>query len=116
MEDQKKFNFWMRWKAILLMIENVKPFIVQNLGKYERQQWMNAEFENSENRLSQERTYKHFIVELYHAKPLDGYTWLNGSKAGRMIHVGSVDAPITVDDIKATILEFWKLTGKEKAD
>ena len=29
----------------LLGIENVKPFVVQNLGKYERQQWMNAEFE-----------------------------------------------------------------------
>jgi SAM-dependent methyltransferase len=99
----------------LLGIENVKPFIVQNLGKYERQQWMNAEFENSENRLSQERIYKHFIIELYHAKPLDGYTWLNGSKAGRMIHVGSVEAPVTVDDIKATILEFWKLIGKEKS-
>ncbi|MDO9339854.1 MAG: site-specific DNA-methyltransferase, partial [Bacteroidales bacterium] len=98
----------------LLGIGNVKPFIVQNLGKYERQQWMNAEFENSENRLLQERTYKHFIIELYHAKPLDGYTWLNGSKAGRMIHVGSVEAPVTVDDIKATIIEFWRLVGKEK--
>ena len=29
----------------LLGIENVKPFVVQNLGKYERQQWMTAEFE-----------------------------------------------------------------------
>ena len=98
-----------------LGITNVKPFIVQNLGKYERQQWMNAEFENPEDRLIQERTYKHFIIELYHAKPLDGYTWLHGAKAGRLVHVGNVDAPVTVDDIKATILEFWKLTGKEKA-
>ncbi len=100
----------------LLGIDNVKPFIVQNLGKYERQQWMEAEFENPENRLQQERTYKHFIIELYHAKPLDGYTWLHGAKAGRMVHVGNVEAPVTVDDIKATILEFWKLTGKEKAE
>lgn len=98
-----------------LGIDNVKPFIVQNLGKYERQQWMNAEFENPENRLHQEKTYKHFISELYHAKPLDGYTWIHGAKAGRMIHVGSVEAPVTVDDIKATILEFWKLVGKEKS-
>lgn len=99
----------------LLGIDNVKPFIVQNLGKYERQQWMNAEFENPENRLQQERAYKHFIIELYHAKPLNGYTWVHGAKAGRMVHVGNVEAPVTVDDIKATILEFWKLTGKEKA-
>jgi hypothetical protein len=32
-----------------------------------------------------------------------------------MIHVGNVDTPVTVDDIKATIKEFWKLVGKEKA-
>ncbi|NCC74448.1 MAG: site-specific DNA-methyltransferase, partial [Sphingobacteriia bacterium] len=98
-----------------LGIENVKPFIVQNLGKYERQQWINAEFENAENRLQQEKTYRHFINELYHAKPLDGYTWIHGAKAGRMIHVGSVETPVTVEDIKATILEFWKLVGKEKS-
>ena len=76
---------------------------------------MNAEFENPENRLHQEKTYKHFICELYHAKPLDGYTYIHGAKAGRMIHVGNVEAPVTVDDIKATILEFWKLVGKEKS-
>jgi adenine-specific DNA-methyltransferase len=98
-----------------LGINNVKPFIVQNLGKYERQQWMNAEFENPEDRLIQEKTYRHFILELYHAKPLDGYTWLHGAKAGKMIHVGGVETPVTVDDIKATIKEFWKLVGKEKS-
>ncbi len=97
-----------------LGIENVKPFIVQNLGKYERQQWMNAEFENPEDRLLQEKAYKHFIIELYHAKSLDGHVWLHGAKSGRMVHVGNVEAPVTVDDIKATIKEFWKLVGKEK--
>ena len=98
-----------------LGIDNIKPFIVQNLGKYERQQWMNAEFENPENRLLQERTYKHFIIELYHAKPLDGYLWLHGAKSARMVHVGNVEAPVTVEDIKSTIVEFWKLVGKEKS-
>jgi adenine-specific DNA-methyltransferase len=98
-----------------LGINNVKPFIVQNLGKYERQQWMNAEFESPEDRLEQEKTYRHFILELYHAKSLDGYTWLHGAKAGKMIHVGGVETPVTVDDIKATIKEFWKLVGKEKS-
>ncbi|MDZ4808198.1 MAG: site-specific DNA-methyltransferase [Bacteroidota bacterium] len=96
----------------LLGIGNVKPFIVQNLGKYERQQWMNAEFENPEDRLKQERIYKHFIIELYHAKSLDGHVWLHGAKAGRMVHVGNVEAPVTVEDIKSTIKEFWKLIGK----
>jgi adenine-specific DNA-methyltransferase len=98
-----------------LGIQNVKPFIVQNLGKYERQQWVNAEFENPEDRIKQEKSYRNFILELYHAKAIDGYTWLHGAKAGKMIHVGSVETPVTVDDIKATIKEFWKLVGKEKS-
>lgn len=96
----------------LLGIANVRPFVVQNLGKYERQQWMKVEFENVENRLSQEKAYKRFISELYHAQPLEGYTWLHGAKAGRMVHIGSVEAPVTVEDIKASIIEFWKLAGK----
>ncbi len=99
----------------LLGIENIKPFIVQNLGKYERQQWMNAEFENPEDRIQQEKAYKHFIIELYQAKSLNGYTWLHGAKAGRMVHVGNVEAPVTVEDIKSTIKEFWQLIGKEKS-
>ncbi len=99
----------------LLAIENVKPFTVQNLGKYERQQWMNAEFDHPENRIAQERAYRRFILDLYHAQPLDGYAWLHGAKAGRMAHVGSVDAPVTVEDIKQTILEFWKIVGKDAA-
>jgi hypothetical protein len=93
----------------------VKPFIVQNLGKYERQQWMMSEFENPENRILQEKAYKHFIIELYHAKPMNGYNWLHGSKAGRLVHVGNVDAPVAVEDIKSTIKEFWQLIGKEKS-
>lgn len=99
----------------LLGIPNVKPFVVQNLGKYERQQWMKAEFDNPQGRIEQEKAYKNFICELYHANPLEGYTWIHGAKAGRMIHVGSVEAPVTTEDIKQTILEFWKLAGKEKS-
>lgn len=98
-----------------LGIQDIRPFVVQNLGKYERQQWVQAEFDNPQGRLQQEKSYKNFLCELYHAKPLEGYTWIHGAKAGRMIHVGSVETPITVDDIKAAILEFWKLVGKEKS-
>lgn len=98
-----------------LGITGVKPFVVQNLGKYERQQWVNTEFENPEDRLIQEKSYRKFILDLYHAKTIEGYIWLHGAKAGKMIHVGNVETPVTVDDIKATIKEFWKLVGKEKA-
>lgn len=98
-----------------LGIPDLKPFVVQNLGKYERQQWVQAEFDDPQGRWQQEKAYKNFITELYHAKPIDGYTWLHGAKAGRMVHIGNVETPVTVEDIKASILEFWKLVGKEKA-
>ena len=99
----------------LLGIPSVKPFTVQNLGKYERQQWLAAEFEHPQNRMAQERAYRRFILDLYHAQALDGHAWLHGAKAGRLAHVGTVDAPVTVEDIKQTILEFWKLVGKDAA-
>jgi DNA modification methylase len=98
----------------LLGIENVKPFVVQNLGKYERQQWAKAEFENPESRAIQDKAYHNFILELYDAEPLTGYIWLHGAKAGRMIHVGSVDAPVSLGDIKNISQEFWKAVGKSK--
>ena len=52
---------------------------------------------------------------MYHAEPLDGHAWLHGAKAGRLIHIGTVDAPVTVEDIKQTIREFWKLVGNDAA-
>ena len=99
----------------LLGIPNVAPFIVQNLGTYERQQWMAAEFQPPHDRLAIERRYRRFILDLYHAEPLDGHAWLHGAKAGRLVHIGTVDAPVTVEDIKQTIREFWKLVGKDAA-
>lgn len=99
----------------LLNNVSIQPFLVQNLGKYERQQWIASEFDLTESRFKIEQAYRHFIIDLYHSKPLDGYTWLHGAKAGRMVHVGSVEAPVTVEDIKATIKEFWKMAGGENA-
>jgi adenine-specific DNA-methyltransferase len=97
----------------LLGIQNVKPFIVQNLGKYERQQWIETEFEDNESKIAVQKRYKQFITELYHGDQLDGYDWIHGVKNGRMIHVGNVEAPITIEDIKAAILEYWKLSSSD---
>ena len=99
----------------LLGMPNVAPFIVQNLGTYERQQWMAAEFQPPHDRVAQDRAYRRFILDLYHAEPFDGHAWLHGAKAGRLIHIGTVDAPVTVEDIKQTIREFWKLVGNDAA-
>jgi hypothetical protein len=101
-----------------LSIEGVKPFVVQNLGKYERQAWMTAEFSGSARLLPSNELirYYNFILELYHAMPINGYRWLHGIRAGRMVHVGSVDAPITIGDVKGIVTEFWKAVGKNVGD
>ena len=98
----------------LLQIPNIKPFIVQNLGKYERQQWIAAEFHNPDNRFEQEKAYRDFIIGLYHAQPVKGYVYLHGAKAGRMVHVGAVDAPVCIGDVMAIVNEFWQSAGKSK--
>ncbi len=101
----------------LLQIPNVRPFIVQNLGKYERQVWQIGEFgdgDTAEAIAKRQKAYTEFILKLYGARPVYGYTWLHGIKAGRMVHVGSVDAPITVADVTNIIAEFKKAIGTGK--
>jgi len=101
----------------LLGVPGVKPFVVQNLGKYERQAWQVAEFpSNGKNRLEEQRereaNYRKFILELYHATPVSGHVWLHGVKAGRMVHVAAVHAPVTRADVNAIAAEVWKASGK----
>jgi adenine-specific DNA-methyltransferase len=96
----------------LLGIENVKPFTVQNLGKYERQAWQTAEF--GENAEALTRAYREFILSLYRAKPLNGYVWLHGVRSGRLVHVGGVDAPVSQQDVAQIAAEFKRMTGTGK--
>ena len=97
----------------LLSLAGVKAFIVQNLGKYERQVWQQTEFHDADGcaiKQQQEReaAYRQFVLELYHANPMSGFVWLHGIKAGRMVHVGAVDAPVTIADVKSIAREVWK--------
>ncbi|MXX84457.1 MAG: site-specific DNA-methyltransferase, partial [Chloroflexi bacterium] len=90
----------------LLAIENVRPFVVQNLGKYERQHWQRAEFGTAA-----QLTYRKFILDLYRAQPVAGYTWLHGAKGGRMVHVGAVDSPVAQGDVRSIAIEFQHAIG-----
>lgn len=98
----------------LLSMNGVKPFTVENLGKYERQAWQTAEFHASSGEDSFERqglreaAYRQFILMLYHATSIGGSAWLHGIKSSRMVHVGAVDAPVTIADVKSVAREVWK--------
>ena len=99
----------------LLSIDNVKPFVVQNLGKYERQAWQAAEWDDQAAGRAREAAYREFILRLYGAQSLPGGTWTHGLKAGRLVHVGAVDAPVTVGDLKAIVREVFVRAGAEGA-
>lgn len=104
----------------LLSLPGVKPFAVQNLGKYERQAWQAAEFQTGgesaidEQRL-RESAYRKFILDLYQPTPINGHAWMHGLKSGRLVHVGAVDAPVTLSDVKSIAREAWKMASSGKA-
>jgi len=84
-----------------------KPFVVQNLGKYERHRWaqLNGRYKN----------YVKFILELYHAEPVEGFVNLHGKKGNSFVRVGSVDAPVTLSEIREA-LEECKENNIKKLD
>ncbi len=93
----------------LLLIQDVRPFMVQNLGKYERQLWQAAEF--GTDAASKIDAYRRFILKLYRAEPISGFTWFQGSKGNRFVHVGSVDSPVSHEDVKGIVGEFESAIG-----
>lgn len=90
----------------LLDIPDCRPFEVLNLGKYERQYWqmnvMNGQQKDERRAIFE---YMEFIVKLYQAQPIQGFAHLHGKKAGRVVHVGAVDAPVTFEEVKAALEE-----------
>ncbi|MEX1194950.1 MAG: DNA methyltransferase [Dehalococcoidia bacterium] len=97
----------------LLDLPGATPFVVQNLGKYERQHWQVAEF--GEAAEAKQAAYRALILDLYHATPMTGYAWLHGTKGGRMVHVGSVDAPVSQGDVSQIASEFKRSIGSGKS-
>lgn len=73
--------------------KDFRAFEILNLGKYERQFFMddltNGKLQAKEN------LYVDLILEAYKAKRIEGHSTLHGSKAGRFIHVGPLDVPVT---------------------
>lgn len=100
----------------LLGIENCKPFEVLNLGKYERQYWQGVTFGDAKEKpLAEQALYEYlaFILKLYSAQPVAGMAHLHGKKGKTMIHIGAVDAPVTIAEIDAAVDECAKLQQGE---
>ena len=100
----------------LLGIENCMPFEVLNLGKYERQYWQGVTFGDTKDKSLTEQTlyeYLAFILKLYGAQPLAGMAHIHGKKGRTMVHIGAVDAPVTIAELDAAVDECAKLKQAE---
>jgi hypothetical protein len=100
----------------LLGIENCSPFEVLNLGKYERKYWQGVTFGEEQGKPPSETAlyeYLAFILRLYGAQPVAGLTQLHGKKGKAMVHIGAVDAPVTIAEIDASVDECAKLKQNE---
>jgi DNA modification methylase len=90
----------------LLEIEGCKPFEVLNLGKYERQYWQGVTFKKKGQPQQQALfEYLAFILRLYGAQPVSGMHHLHGKKGRALVHIGAVDAPVTIDEVSAAVEE-----------
>ena len=99
----------------LLGIENCKPFEVLNLGKYERKYWMGITF-GGKKKDDQEMLifqYIAFMLKLHSAEPLTGMQHIHGKKGSALIHIGAVDAPVTIDEVNACIEECLAVEQSE---
>ena len=98
----------------LLDIEGCKPFEILNLGKYERQVWQGVTF-GGQKRPQQMLIFEYlkFILQLYGAEPLAGMEHLHGKKGSAVVHVGAVDAPVTIDEVLNCLEECQAAKQKE---
>jgi DNA modification methylase len=100
----------------LLGIEKCRPFEVLNLGRYERQYWQGVTFGKSKDKPLTERAlydYLAFILKLYGAQPVAGMEHVHGKKGKALVHIGAVDAPVTITEIDAAVDECAKLKQSE---
>jgi adenine-specific DNA-methyltransferase len=96
----------------LMAVEGCKPFEVLNLGRYERQYWQAASFSGRDpGQVIFE--YLAFILRLYGAMPVVGLQYLHGKKGSAVVHVGAVDAPVTIDEVTQA-LDECVATGQQE--
>jgi hypothetical protein len=101
----------------LLEERNCKPFEVLNLGKYERQYWQGVTFGDKahDKSITEQALYEYlaFVLKLYGAQPVAGLTHLHGKKGKAMVHIGAVDAPVTIAEIDTAVDECARLRQGE---
>ncbi|WP_199676840.1 MULTISPECIES: site-specific DNA-methyltransferase [unclassified Petrotoga] len=71
-----------------------RPFEIWNIGNYETVYWQEREDE-----------YLDFMLKLYQAQPLTGFKYLHGRKGDRAVHIGPLNAPVTMEEVEKMVIE-----------
>lgn len=89
----------------MLDVDGCRPFQLLNLGRYERQHWQVNVLNGHRSPEQAVAEYYRFILTLYRAEAVDGHAHLHGRHAGRMVHVGPADAPVTRHEVMEAVRE-----------
>jgi site-specific DNA-methyltransferase (adenine-specific)/adenine-specific DNA-methyltransferase len=97
-----------------------RAFEVLNLGRYERQAYLNVggrlTGQQKEQALAQkEREFRELILRAYKAQPLEGESFFHGKNAGRLVVVGPINLPVGRLFVEEVITECRK-RGASRVD
>jgi adenine-specific DNA-methyltransferase len=81
-----------------------RPFELWNIGNYETVYWQERQDE-----------YLAFMLKLYQAQPLTGFRYIHGRKGDRAVHIGPLNAPVTMEEVEKVIIEC-RANNFNKAD
>jgi adenine-specific DNA-methyltransferase len=81
-----------------------RPFELWNIGNYETVYWQEKEAE-----------YLAFMLKLYQSQPLTGFRYLHGKRGDRAVHIGPLNAPVTMEEVEKVVIEC-RANNFNKAD
>ncbi|MEM0201517.1 MAG: site-specific DNA-methyltransferase, partial [Candidatus Micrarchaeaceae archaeon] len=81
-----------------------RPFELWNIGNYETIYWQEKQDE-----------YLTFMLKLCQAQALAGSRYLHGKKGDRAVHIGPLNAPVTMEEVEKVVIEC-RANNFNKAD
>lgn len=87
-----------------------RAFEILNLGRYERQHFVNVnenlrEADKEKQAEAKEREFIDLILKAYKSEHAEGFKTFQGKKSGRLVAVGPVNIPVTRLFVEEIILE-----------
>ena len=90
--------------------KDFRAFEILNLGKYEREHYINVDTDIREQEKQQilenkEKQFIELILSAYSAQPVDSYNSFVGKKRDRLVAVGPIDVPVSSTFVDEAIKE-----------